>query len=220
MEYVRVMAHFQYTGGFGGMMPPLYDMPSYPHQPGFGADAGQNMKFNSMQQGMSAPTPTQISFQTSLERPSMSKAAIPMHSNWPQPLTPMPIMPQAQFSNSINYPASTPTESHLSPKLEEPATTPFAADSPSDGKEEDTPTLSPSSYFWNQMTLPSCSDATGTCQCGDGCACVGCLTHGGHTGQQLEDTTSTENNPFPDFSTDFSLGLGPPDFLNFNHGST
>jgi hypothetical protein len=219
MEYVRVMAHFQYTGGFGGMMPPLYDMPSYPHQAGYGAEAGQSVKFNSMQQGMSAPTPTQMSFQASMGLPSV--ASMPIHNNWQQPLVQMPGMSQAQFPSAINYAAPTPAESHLSPKLEETATTSFAADSPSEGKEEDTPTLSPSSYFWNQMTLPSCSDATGTCQCGDGCACVGCLTHGGHTGEQLEDTMATESNTFPDFSADLNLGLNDTvDFLNFNPGLT
>lgn len=49
----------------------------------------------------------------------------------------------------------------------------------------DTPTLSPSSFFWQQVELPGCDDASGACRCGDGCQCVGCLTHGGHDGVPL-----------------------------------
>jgi hypothetical protein len=51
--------------------------------------------------------------------------------------------------------------------------------------EATTPTLSPSSYHLQTLVLPGCNDVTGTCQCGDGCACVGCLTHGGHNGVPL-----------------------------------
>lgn len=49
----------------------------------------------------------------------------------------------------------------------------------------ETPTLSPSSFFWQQVELPGCDDASGACRCGDGCQCVGCLTHGGHDGVPL-----------------------------------
>ncbi|KAK7622213.1 hypothetical protein IWX48DRAFT_627376 [Phyllosticta citricarpa] len=52
----------------------------------------------------------------------------------------------------------------------------------------DTPVLSPSSFFWQQLELPRCSDYTGACRCGDGCQCVGCLTHGGHDGLALGQT--------------------------------
>ncbi|KAJ5135473.1 uncharacterized protein N7515_004751 [Penicillium bovifimosum] len=35
--------------------------------------------------------------------------------------------------------------------------------------------------------LPStCSDVTGSCQCGSDCSCVGCLTHNGHNGIPLD----------------------------------
>jgi hypothetical protein len=222
MEYVRVMAHFQYTGGFGGMMPPLYDMPAYPHQASFGAEAGQSINFPAMQQGISAPTPTQMNFQSNMELPNASNVSMMLPGNWQQPPVPMPAVPQTPFPEHLSYSTPAPADNHLSPKLEEPGVTSFTADSPrSESKEEDTPTLSPSSYFWNQMTLPSCSDATGTCQCGDGCACVGCLTHGGHTGEQLQDTTTTETNAFPDFSADLSLNLGLNDSSNFiNFGPT
>lgn len=58
----------------------------------------------------------------------------------------------------------------------------------------ETPTLSPSAFFLQSYTLPGCDDATGTCQCGDGCTCVGCLTHTGHQRAQQEAPTS---NPYP-----------------------
>lgn len=213
MEYVRVMAHFQYTGGFGGMMPPLYDMPTYPHQPGYGAETRQSLNFNMMQQGVSAATPTQMSFPPNVNLPNAV-----VHENWQQPLTSLPSMTPSQYQNNVNYKTSTPIVAENSPKVEELVSSPIA-NSPSESKDEDTPTLSPSSYFWNQMTLPNCSDASGTCQCGDGCACVGCLTHGGHTGEQLEDMTTAESNPFPDFTPDLGLNMNDPtDFINFIPG--
>lgn len=91
------------------------------------------------------------------------------------------------------------------------------ANSPGDGNEEETATLSPSSFFWNQMVLPNCSDATGTCQCGDGCECVGCLTHGGHNGVPFETPTIQEQDTFPDFMANGHLHLDESvNFLNFD----
>jgi hypothetical protein len=200
MEYVRLMAQFQYTGGFGTMPPPLYDMPTYPHHPGFGAEA-QPMNFASMSQGFSIPTPTQMSFHPHLNMGSISSTPI-ASSAWQQPPIAAPSIPQPQFFEPNDYVAQAPiAERPLALKIEEPAATPVA-DSPSDGKEEETPTLSPSSYFWNQMVLPGCNDATGTCQCGDGCECVGCLTHGGHNGVQLDTPAINDVTAFPDFTAD------------------
>jgi hypothetical protein len=53
----------------------------------------------------------------------------------------------------------------------------YDADSPLD---EDASTLSPSSFLLQHFTVPGCDDITGTCQCGEGCECPGCLTHSGH----------------------------------------
>lgn len=39
-------------------------------------------------------------------------------------------------------------------------------------------------YKYDSIGL-SCTDATGTCRCGDDCTCVGCLTHSGHDGQHF-----------------------------------
>ncbi|KAI4710098.1 hypothetical protein J4E89_005330 [Alternaria sp. Ai002NY15] len=219
MEYVRIMAHFQYNGGFGGMPPPLYDMPTYPHQPGYGAEAGHNLNFGPMQQSLATPTPTQMSFQQSMDMATMPQVPMVLPRDWPQQLNPVPSQPQAQFSTSLGY---TPSMSAPSDTLQNPTDTigSPAASSPSDIKDEDTVTLSPSSYFWNEMTLPSCSDASGTCQCGDGCACVGCLTHGGHTGEPLDDptpTTTAEHDSFLGFDPSLALNMNDPtDFLSFN----
>jgi hypothetical protein len=54
----------------------------------------------------------------------------------------------------------------------------FDHDSPS--TDDDTSTLSPSSFHIQQFNVPGCNDITGTCQCGEGCQCPGCLTHSGH----------------------------------------
>ncbi|RMZ70699.1 copper-activated transcription factor grisea [Pyrenophora seminiperda CCB06] len=217
MEYIRVMDQFQCTGGFGGMAPPFYDIPTYPHQAGYGAEATQGMSFNLIPQAMATPTPTQMNFSANVG--IAANVPLPMPSNWQQqqPMTPMTSMSQPHFPSNtaaayhtssapIEPPAGTPL------KTEEVVSSPVAG-SPAESKDEETPTLSPSSYFWNQVTLPSCSDASGTCQCGDGCACVGCLTHGGHTGEQLEDMTTV-----------FGPSLGavnmndPADFIHFTAG--
>lgn len=204
MEYVRLMAQFQYTGGFGAMPPPLYDMPTYSHHPGYGAEAHPSMTFNSINT-FSTPTPTQMSFNntnTNMHLGSVPNTPITSSSAWPQAPAVMPSIPDPHFFEPSNYVVSTPiSEVPLSLKTEEPVATPVA-DSPSDGKDEETPTLSPSSYFWNQMVLPNCSDATGTCQCGDGCECVGCLTHGGHNGVQLDAPSISDANVFPEYSAE------------------
>lgn len=54
--------------------------------------------------------------------------------------------------------------------------------------------MHPSEYYTLEypVGLPgSCSDITGSCQCGSDCSCVGCLTHSGHNGVPLE-------SPIPD----------------------
>ncbi|KAJ5097139.1 hypothetical protein N7456_007860 [Penicillium angulare] len=50
--------------------------------------------------------------------------------------------------------------------------------------------MHPSEYYTIEypVGIPSaCSDVTGSCQCGNDCSCVGCLTHSGHNGVPLED---------------------------------
>lgn len=223
MEYVRLMAQFQYTGAFGGQQAPLYDMPTYPHHPGFGAEASPAMGFSPLPQPYASPNPSHISFQASLDATVMSGTPLNMPSPWRQPSVSTPSLERTQFLDSAT---PTPTESQLKLEMAPPPTVPAAAtpvaDSPSGSNEEETPTLSPSSFFWNEMVLPGCNDATGTCQCGDGCECVGCLTHGGHNGIALEAPIVSEHEPFPSFTADVGLNmdLGDPHaFLNLNPAS-
>lgn len=48
--------------------------------------------------------------------------------------------------------------------------------------------MQPSEYYTIEypVGLHLCSDITGTCQCGNDCNCVGCITHSGHDGIVLE----------------------------------
>jgi len=49
--------------------------------------------------------------------------------------------------------------------------------------------MHPSEYYTLEypVGIPSaCSNVTGSCQCGNDCSCVGCLTHSGHNGVPLE----------------------------------
>ncbi|KAJ5167033.1 uncharacterized protein N7482_005814 [Penicillium canariense] len=49
--------------------------------------------------------------------------------------------------------------------------------------------MHPSEYYTLEypVGIPSaCSDVTGSCQCGNDCSCVGCVTHSGHNGVPLE----------------------------------
>jgi hypothetical protein len=207
MEYVRLMAQFQYTGGFGTLPPPLYDMPTYPHHSGYGAEAHRPMNFNAINTGFSMPTPTQMTFNASIGVAPLPNIPIAVSTAWQQPSVASSSILEPQSLEPSSYGATTPSSELHSLKIEETAATPIA-DSPGDSREEETPTLSPSSYFWNQMVLPGCDDATGTCQCGDGCECVGCLTHGGHNGVPLVDApTTSEQSAFPDFTADSSLQL-------------
>lgn len=220
MEYVRLMAEFQYTGAFGGQQAPLYDMPTYPHHPGFGAEASPAMNFSPLPQPYASPNPPHIPFRTSLDATVMAGTPLDMSSAWRQPSISTPSIEHPQFLDSAT---STPTESQIKLEMAPPPIVPAAstpvAGSPAGSNEEDTQTLSPSSFFWNEMVLPGCNDATGTCQCGDGCECVGCLTHGGHNGIALAPSSMSEHEPFPSFTADAGLDLNltdPNSFLNFN----
>lgn len=59
--------------------------------------------------------------------------------------------------------------------------------------------MQPSEYYTIEypVGLNLCSDITGTCQCGNDCSCVGCITHSGHDGIVLE-SMPAESQPTPD----------------------
>lgn len=61
--------------------------------------------------------------------------------------------------------------------------------SPHLGYAQNQELMEPSQYYTLEypVGLPSsCSDVTGSCQCGNDCSCVGCLMHSGHNGFTLE----------------------------------
>ncbi|KIW03634.1 hypothetical protein, variant 2 [Verruconis gallopava] len=64
-----------------------------------------------------------------------------------------------------------------------------ANDHESPSTEDDTSTLSPSAFSVQQFSIPGCNDVTGSCLCGDGCQCDGCLTHNGHGNATTDDVT-------------------------------
>ncbi|KOC17192.1 hypothetical protein AFLA70_357g001301 [Aspergillus flavus AF70] len=60
--------------------------------------------------------------------------------------------------------------------------------------------MEPSEYYTLEypVGLPSgCSDVTGSCQCGNDCSCVGCLTHSGHNGLSLGPVTTEASSLSP-----------------------
>ncbi|KAJ4305687.1 hypothetical protein N0V90_001218 [Kalmusia sp. IMI 367209] len=213
IEYVRSMHQFMSTGQFGAMPPPTYDLPSYPHQPGYGAEG--NLGYSQVTPHYLPPN--QMNFHTMSTTMNMPRPPMNLPAPWPQTSTPGPVhnTPTAESpffgtNSAPNNPATSTTgESPSSLKMEEQMQSPTSVDSPSEAKDEDTVTLSPSTYFWQEMVLPGCNDATGTCQCGDGCECVGCLTHGGHNGVPLELPASNEQESFPDFSSPTNVAASP-----------
>jgi hypothetical protein len=214
IEYVRSMHQFMSTGQFGAMPTPTYDIPSYAHQPGFDADTNV---------GLDPRAPpylpaNQMNFQPSLNAMTMQHPPMSLPGPWPQTPTPCP-MATPYFENNASPNSSSTAqsgESSMVLKTEEQVHSPTFTDSSCEGKEEDAVTLSPSAFLWQEMVLPGCNDETGTCQCGDGCECVGCLTHGGHNGVALQmmegnghdrfpsiasTTTDDLSNQYPDFTT-------------------
>ena len=75
------------------------------------------------------------------------------------------------------------------------------------------PLFSSSGYYTMEFpmeSLGSCTDISGSCQCGDDCACIGCLTHTGHNGIPL-DLDSEVERASPD-------GVGVQQDLNEDDG--
>jgi hypothetical protein len=210
-EYIRVMHQYMSTGGFGAMPPPTYDLPSYPHHPGFGAETASNLAYN-----MHSPTTTNfvpfgtgpMAFQANMNT-TMGVPHTPLNAPnpWQQTHTPTQVHDLTSTDAYFNQ-ANTQPEWSGQLKQEESASSPAFADSPSDGKDEDSATLSPSTYLWQEIVLPGCNDATGTCQCGEGCDCVGCLTHGGHNGVSFEVPVTTEQDAFSNFIPSNENGHG------------
>jgi hypothetical protein len=63
-------------------------------------------------------------------------------------------------------------------------------DADAQADDGNSPTLSPSAFMLHEYTLPGCDNFYGTCHCGDGCSCDGCLTHSGHDGYGTATTSA------------------------------
>ncbi|KAK9556462.1 hypothetical protein V6Z88_005871 [Aspergillus fumigatus] len=71
----------------------------------------------------------------------------------------------------------------------------------------------PSEYYTIEypVQLPNaCSDVTGSCLCGNDCACVGCLTHSGHNGFAVESSAIENNNLSPSSPSAKHESVGSP----------
>ena len=203
IEYIRSMHQYMSTGQFGSVPPPVYDLPSYPHQVGYGAEVG--LAYNQTSANFLATG--QMTFHANMNTTmSMPHTPLAVTSPWlhdpiQTPVQTAPTNEQQFFGAAHSASPVTVQESPVTLEANDIKHSPAFADSPSETKSEDAETLSPSSYFWQEMVLPGCNDETGTCQCGDGCSCVGCLTHGGHNGVSLDAATNNEDESFPDFTT-------------------
>lgn len=205
-EYVRQMAQVMQTGEANTWASPIYDLPTYPHQPGFGAEAQPNNAitdpFGGYASNNNSMMPTgHINFSESIH-PLIAPNS--MSTSW-QPHQPA-LHQQHSFQQEYYPPNQQISDMSLNIKTED------IAPSPNEGEGEEGPTLSPSAFLWQEMELPGCSDATGTCQCGDGCLCVGCLTHGGHNGVELDPAPLTGQGGLSDLFNinDFTTGTVPP----------
>lgn len=110
--------------------------------------------------------------------------------------TRMPFEPPGQHGNVLSDHQSSTTI--VSPT--------YDAESP---LGEDASMLSPSSFLLQQFIVSGCDDITGTCQCGDGCNCPGCLTHSGHhnglaDSLQIPDSRDKSFADHNDYTIDYS----------------
>lgn len=200
MDVVREL-HLMSAPDYGIQPPINYNVPSYPHHPGFGAESYQQTNFNTpfnLTNIRAGP----MDFQPSAHRAmSISHTSSNATTPWQQPTT--------AGSHYFNDTSSS-REMPLALKIENDVASPAAVTeggSPNDGKEEDT--LSPTAYFGFQVPWPGCSDATGACLCGDGCECVGCLTHGGHDGIPLAYPSEAQNDNFSEWLTTSAFTTAP-----------
>ncbi|KAF2816850.1 uncharacterized protein BDZ99DRAFT_3147 [Mytilinidion resinicola] len=193
--YLLDMDNFMRNGGSGS----LYALPAYPHQPLPVSQQHYGFAYYAPAQGMNMSRPHQtMPFQYNPNQVSESYLQGPDHT-WPQSGLRMPVhstvpteFEQFNVNGSRDDQSQTPRPSTA--KGDNTSNSPAYQDSP--GDQDNEPTLSPSTFFLQTLVLPGCNDVTGTCQCGDGCNCVGCLTHGGHDGIPL---VPPSNLASPDF---------------------
>ncbi|OCL06787.1 hypothetical protein AOQ84DRAFT_70910 [Glonium stellatum] len=209
-HYLREMSDFMRNGGTH--VSSAFNVPTYPHQPAYPFQHQQNFAYNPNSQSLEFPRLPSPSLQYQVDMHSLM--TLPQQSNtdtyWPQGgmRTPVQETPTTEFEQ-FNSSAQDRTTEPRMPGEGKTAHSPSFVESPDNQDNDETPTLSPSSFFLQTLVLPGCNDATGTCQCGDGCECVGCLTHGGHNGISLDNPIPSEQNGYTEF-------VGGPN-LNGNH---
>lgn len=100
-----------------------------------------------------------------------------------------PILPHF-YNPNISSTPTTSTPSAHQPAITTTASTPWSPPPSNAVGGQQIPFLS-SEYYTMEIPMDapgltvSCTDVSGSCQCGDDCACVGCLTHTGHNGIPL-----------------------------------
>ena len=195
-EYLRLMDQYMRTGAMGVGPVPMYDAPSYLHHPAYASQGLQQMAFEPSPPPRAQHSTGHTPYSTHNDMVMGVHHQASAGNMWPSaPLSglgPTPALDRLRLdtsgSSALKQEKSTVAAAHPAGLVQE---------SPTDiHGSEDAPTLSPSTYIWQELVLPGCSDETGTCQCGEGCDCVGCLTHGGHTGIALDRTVSTGSNDF------------------------
>ncbi|KAF2140613.1 uncharacterized protein K452DRAFT_48983 [Aplosporella prunicola CBS 121167] len=211
MRYIREITDFMVHSPYYDSMSMLNHQqaqyqPSYPvqnspsstipgHTPGVGGLPYHRAYFN--------PSGVGVGYQHGASGGSLWQQQQPPSSNTSLQATPTSELQQFHLGTQENVQRNVGQQPYYSPQQlpsqfqrrntcdSYTTTTPYeqAATPPNTG--DDTPILSPSSFFLQQLELPGCDDLTGACRCGDGCQCVGCLTHGGHDGVPLERPSST-----------------------------
>lgn len=162
--------------------PPSFQSP-YNHTQGYGMPQGLPQQMGAPIQ-TSAPTNAMPPF--NFQSPMAPSTPAPNSSFQSQTKFQTPSRPTYQDRSETQRPL-TALNSVAEPTLANPtcpdgesATT---HESPSTDQEDNASTLSPSSFYVQHFQIPGCDDVTGTCHCGDGCTCVGCLVHSGHRGE-------------------------------------
>jgi hypothetical protein len=201
-HYLREMSDFMRNGGSGASVSSAFNVPAYPHQPTYLLQDQQQFAYNQNAQPLDFPRLPLPTLQYQVDMNSLM--SLPQHGNtntyWPQGGTQAPVQatPTTEFGQ-FNSGTQNQTTQPRMPGEGKVADSPSFVESPDNQDNDETATLSPSSFFLQTLVLPGCNDATGTCQCGDGCECVGCLTHGGHNGISLDSPIPNEQNGYPAF---------------------
>lgn len=129
------------------------------------------------------------------EHDSLSSTRSPPHYDVPPdhpfPVHDMaPVLPHSYIPNVSSTPSTSTSSAHEA-AITPTASAPWSPPPSNAVGEQQIPFLS-SEYYTMEIPMDasgltaSCTDLSGSCQCGDDCACIGCLTHTGHNGIPLD----------------------------------